>query len=158
MLVKCKGCGTKVDRKEAFKVVVNNKNNYYCNASEYETLNIEKESKAKVLELVFEIIGETTNTAIYKELTDIAKVHTYKKILDYIEENFIKLNDAMNMHFEREYGKIRYFTAIIKNEIGDFVATTEEENDDVLDLIDQIEDVKYKQTKVKSFNDYLDEY
>lgn len=158
MLVKCKGCSNKVDRKEAYKVVINNKNNYYCNVNEYEQLNIEKESKAKVLELVFEIIGETTNTAIYKELTDISKVHTYKKILDYIEENYIKLNEIMSMQFEREYGKIRYFTAIIKNEIGDFVATINEENDEELDLIDQIEDVKYKQTKVKSFNDYLDEY
>lgn len=36
MLVKCRKCGNKIDRNNAFKVVVDNKNVYYCNEKEYE--------------------------------------------------------------------------------------------------------------------------
>ena len=43
MLVKCRLCGTKVDRNEAFKVVVGGKNTYYCNEAEYQKVLHEKE-------------------------------------------------------------------------------------------------------------------
>lgn len=45
MLVKCRLCGTKVDRNEAFKVVVGGKNNYYCNEAEYQKVLHEREVK-----------------------------------------------------------------------------------------------------------------
>lgn len=157
MLVTCKGCKKKIDRDTAFKVVIKDRNNFYCNANEYETINIEKESKNKVIDLSFEIIGETTNTALFKELTEIARIHTYSKLLKYMELNTIDLHVAMSRNdFIHEYGKIRYFAAIIKNQIGDFKEKIE--NTEVNDYVDVVEEVKYTPTKKKSFADFIDEY
>jgi hypothetical protein len=157
LLVKCKGCNLKIDRDTAYKVVVKNKNTYYCNVEEYETINIERESKNKVIDLSFEIIGQTTNTALFKELTEIAKVHTYTKMIKFMEENMIDLDAAISGNtFVHEYAKIRYFTAIIKNQIGDFKEKIE--NTEVHDYVDVLEEVKYTPTKKKSFADFIDEY
>lgn len=157
MLVICKGCKKKIERDTAFKLVVKNRNTFYCSVKEYETINIEKESKNKVIDLTFEIIGETTNTALFKELTEIAKIHTYSKLLKYMEENTINLHAAMSRNdFIHEYGKIRYFAAIIKNQIGDFKEKIE--NTEVNDYVDIVGEVKYTPTKKKSFADFIDEY
>jgi hypothetical protein len=157
LLVICKGCKNKIERNDAFKVVVKNKNTYYCSAKEYETINIEKESKNKSIDLAFQIIGETTNTALFKELTEIAKVHTYYKLFKFLEENTIELDSAISGNtFVHEYAKIRYFSAIIKNQIGDFKEKIE--NTEVNDYVDIVEEVKYTTTKKKSFADFIDEY
>jgi hypothetical protein len=138
--------------------VVKGKNTYYCNVEEYETINIEKESKNKVIDLSFELVGKTTNTALFKELTEISKVHTYTKMLKFMEENMIDLDVAMSRNdFVHEFAKIRYFAAIIKNQIGDFKEKVEMENIEVHGF-DFVEEVKYTPTKKKSFADFIDEY
>jgi hypothetical protein len=158
LLVKCKGCTNKIDRDTAYKVVVKGKNTYYCNVEEYETINIEKESKNKVIDLAFELIGKTTNTALFKELTEISKVHTYTKMLKFMEENMIDLDVTMSRNdFVHEFAKIRYFAAIIKNQIGDYKEKSEVENTEVYGF-DFVEEVKYTPTKKKSFADFIDEY
>jgi hypothetical protein len=137
---------------------VKGKNTYYCNVEEYETINIEKESKNKVIDLAFELVGKTTNTALFKELTDISKVHTYTKMFKFMEENMIDLDVAMSRNdFVHEFAKIRYFAAIIKNQIGDFKEKLEVENTEVHGF-DFVEEVKYTPTKKKSFADFIDEY
>lgn len=155
MLVTCKACKTKIDRDTAYKVVIKEKNTYYCDVFEYEKINIENESRMKVIDLSFEIIGQTTNTSLMKELTDIAKVHTYAKLLKFMEENIIELDSAMTKEFVHEYAKIRYFSAIIKNQIGDFKEKVEETE---VYNVDIVEEVKYTPTKKKSFADFIDEY
>ena len=156
MLVKCKICKNKVERNDAYKVVVKDKNHYYCNVDEYVKWNEENESRRKVIDFAFEVIGETTNTSLMKDLSQIAKVHTYIKMINYMESNVEEIVNAMNKHFETEYGKIRYFAAIIKNSIGDF-KEKKEETEEIYDL-DVIEEVKYTPTKKKSFSDFIDEY
>jgi hypothetical protein len=137
---------------------VKGKNTYYCNVEEYETINIEKESKNKVIDLAFELVGKTTNTALFKELTDISKVHTYTKMFKFMEENMIDLDVAMSRNdFVHEFAKIRYFAAIIKNQIGDYKEKLEVENTEVHGF-DFVEEVKYTPTKKKSFADFIDEY
>lgn len=156
MLVKCKICKNKVERNEAYKVVVKDKNHYYCNVDEYVKWNEENESRRKVIDFAFEVIGETTNTSLMKDLSQIAKVHTYTKMINYMESNVEEIVNSMNKHFETEYGKIRYFTTIIKNSIGDF-KEKKEETEEIYNL-DVIEEVKYTPTKKKSFSDFIDEY
>jgi hypothetical protein len=137
-------------------VVVKNKNTYYCDVDEYVKINTENESRFKVIDLAFEILGKTTNTTLMKEITEIAKVHTYTKLLKFMEENMIEIDAAMTRtDFVHEYAKIRYFAAIIKNQIGDFKEKVE--NTEVHDY-DYVEEVKYTPTKKKSFADFIDEY
>lgn len=157
MLVKCKGCGKKNERDISFKVVVKGKNHYYCNEGEYNKIQIEKESRVKILGLIQEIIGRTTNTVLFKELKVIADIHGYYRILNYIEHNKAVLIKNTNKHFNSEYSKIRYFCAILKNNISDYKIEKEiiENDKGITEFIS----VKYKsRKKKKSLNDYLNEY
>jgi hypothetical protein len=155
MLVTCKGCKSKIDRDNAFKVVINNKNNYYCNAEEYNNLILEKESRSKVIDLSFQIIGETTNTYLMKELKTISEVHSYHKMSLFLEQNVYELIKTMNKITGNEFGKIRYFAAIMKNELGEFEPKIEE--DESLHNFEYVY-YKYNQTKKKSFNQFIEEY
>lgn len=155
MLVTCKGCKTKIDRDIAFKVVVNGKNNYYCDQLEYENINLEKESRVKVIDLSYQIIGNTTNTFLMKELGDIAKVHTYTKMSKFLGNYLNEFKKIMSREFPNEYGKIRYFAAVIKNKIGDYkeiIENTEVNNFEFVKV------VNYTPTKKKTFAEYINEY
>lgn len=155
MLVTCKVCKSKIERDNAYKVVLNNKNNYYCNAKEYNDLILEKESRSKVIDLSFKIIGETTNTYLMKEIKVISEIHSYQKIALFLEQNSHELVKVMNKINGNEYGKIRYFTTVIKNEIGNFTPKVDED-----ELLHNFEYVyyKYSPTKKKSFNQLIEEY
>lgn len=121
MLVKCKICGNKVDRLQAYKVVVNGRNNYYCNETEYKQWIYEKEIKDNTYLLIYDIFGrKVTNTILFKEVNDLANIYTYKKIFAYLKENEQYLNHVMQKSFTNEYAQIRYFSAILKNSMNDF--------------------------------------
>jgi hypothetical protein len=155
LLVTCKGCKNKIDRDTAYKIVTNGKNTYYCDQLEYENIILEKENRLKVIDLSFRIIGNTTNTSLMKELGDIAKIHTYTKMLKFMENNRNELTIIMNRNFTSEYGKIKYFSTVIKNKIGDFKEIIE--NNEVNNF-EYIKVVKYTPTKKKTFTEYINEY
>lgn len=121
MLVKCKICGNKIDRKCAFKVIVNEKNNYYCTEEEYNEWKSNKDIKDSIYEVIFNIFGhKTINTILYKEINEIGNLYGYKNILNYINDNKNYLYSVMQKEFKSEYAKIRYFSAILKNNISDY--------------------------------------
>lgn len=155
MLVKCKACANKVDRNEAFKVVINGKNNYYCNENEYLKLKVEKESRKNVLSLCEEILGKTTNTILMKDLKEIADIHTYLKVSQYLQANIIMLSKSIAKVNYNEFSRIRYLMAIIKNEIADFKIIKLEEE---FSNIEVIENYNYQNIRRKTFLDYINEY
>jgi hypothetical protein len=155
LLVTCKGCKTKIDRDNAFKVVVNGKNNYYCDQLEYENIMLEKESRVKVINLSYEIIGQTTNTFLMKELGDIAKVHTYMKMSKFLGNYLNEFKKILSRDFPNEYAKIRYFAAVIKNKIGDYKEVIE--NTEVNNF-EYVKVVNNTPTKKKTFTEYINEY
>lgn len=156
MLVGCKACKKKIDRNVAFKVRKNNVNNYYCNEQEYNRKQLELESRKKVIDLSLELCGNTTNTNLMKELNDISKSHGYVKMAKYIEEHMIEIDKAMSMKYVSDFAMIRYYAAILKNSLGDYVPTDDQEDTPV--NVDIIEDVKYKSNDKKSFFDMFAEY
>ena len=123
MLVKCRCCGNKIDRKEAYKVVVGGQNAYYCNEREYLQKNKNKIDKNKTYNLINQIFGyEVKNSIIYKEINDIRKDFSYENISLYLESEFDYLHGVMcEKDFQSEYGKIRYFSAILKNNLPGFI-------------------------------------
>lgn len=122
-MVKCRKCGAKVDIKEAFKVVVGKANTYYCNEAEYNSILAAREVKDNTFECINRIFGYTvTNTALFKEVNALVKVYDYELILSYLEENFDFLYEVAHRDFEREYNKIRYFSAILNNNLADYRA------------------------------------
>lgn len=129
MLVKCRLCGTKVDKKEAFKVVVGGKNTYYCNESEYQKVLHEREVKDNTYECINQIFGyKVLNSALFKEINLLLEVYSYEHILAYLIENKEYLTRVLKKDFTSEYAKIRYFAAILKNNIADFKMEEPEES------------------------------
>ena len=121
MLVKCRLCGTKVDRNEAFKVVVGCKNTYYCNEAEYQKVLHDREVKDKTYECINQIFGyKVLNSALFKEINLLLEVYSYEHILAYLTENKEYITKVLEKDFVSEYAKIRYFAAILKNNIADF--------------------------------------
>jgi len=155
MLVMCRACKKKNDRDTSFKVIINGKNHYYCNEKEYLNEVATKKAKIEVFELCTEILGSTTNTILFKEITGIANIHTFVKILGYLTDNIQSIKGFMSKSFNSEYGKIKYFTTIVKNGIGDYVVETK------IERFVEVEttEVNYqRRDRKKSLSQYIDEY
>ena len=127
MKVKCKVCGKLNEKDTAYKVSIGKVNTYYCSEKEYLDMQkekqLKKELKDNVYKVIEEIIGKTVNTALNKEVNIWLEVSDYKTILEYLKENkafIVKQMDYKNFDTSTEYAKIRYFSAIVKNNIGDF--------------------------------------
>lgn len=119
---KCKYCGKSLIRTEAFKVVVGGKNHYYCNEAEYNII-IEKENARKELfKNINDIFGyEVINTALFKEVNELLSNYSTELINSYLSDNIQYLSSVMtSKNFINEYGKIRYFTAILRNNLADY--------------------------------------
>lgn len=121
MLVKCKGCQEKIDRDIAYKIVINGKNNYYCNEQEYKDIKNKKEIKDNTYLKIYDIFGrKITNTILFKEVNELADIYGYEIIYAYLDKNQDYLSNVMAKDFNNEFGQIRYFSAILKNSLTDF--------------------------------------
>lgn len=130
MKCKCKwqACKKDLTTDKAYKVVIDGKNAYFCREAHYYAYMEEQEFKEKKKadkirrdDLIAEIFGyQVINSALYKEMSVINKVANDSKIADYLAENKAYLHSVMQRDFSSEYGKIRYFSTIIKNNIKDF--------------------------------------
>jgi hypothetical protein len=124
---KCRICGTPYDTKDAYKVVVNNKNQYYCSQEEYETDLAKKkkaaEDKDRVYRLICDIMNEKEiiNTILFKEWAVWNKVADNEKIGQYLEENQEYLTSVIARLQSSEFARIRYLSTIIKDKIKGFV-------------------------------------
>lgn len=115
--VKCKYCGREIDKKNAFIVPVSAKrNNYYC-CEEHSKLLSDRDLFYKK---AMDIFGQTTNTVFYTEFDGISKVHSWYKMKSYLEDNEDYLRLVLSKIDGNEYGRIRYFSAILKNNLGDY--------------------------------------
>ena len=127
---KCRICGTSHNTKDAYKVVVNNKNQYYCSQVEYEE-NLaqkekEKEDRDRLYYLICDMFGyQIQNTQFFAEWTLWNKLKSDEIIYKYLRENENYLQQVCDRSFDNEYHKIRYFSAILKNSLRDFVPKVE---------------------------------
>ena len=145
ILVKCRICGNKTERNDAYKVVVNGKNEYYCNEKEYKQKQKQIADKEKTIKIINEIFGyEITNSALFKELKVLSENNSYEKIYSFIYDNRQMLDTSMSRDFTSEYGKIRYFSTIIKNNIVDYVIDDEPY---ITNNEYEVLDIKYKAKK-----------
>ena len=126
---KCRLCKAELDTKEAYKVIIKDRPAYFCNYTHYEEFDAEikkqekaKELKEKFYNLFCEILGVKgiTNTALFKEKSEINKVFTDDVIVSFLEKNKEWIRDTVSRLSGGEYGRIRYVSAILKNRLGDF--------------------------------------
>lgn len=156
MLVKCKCHSEKIDRDTAFKVIINNKNEYYCTEKDYLKIKQEKENRKNLFDNINNLFGYiVTNTILYKEISELSKIYPYAKINSYINDNSQMLEKYMSKSFNNEYGKIKYFTTIIKNNIKDYVVSKpkniKQSNTEIVSVI------YTPKTRKKSMDEYLKE-
>ena len=130
---KCRRCQTNLSTKDAYKATINNKSAYFCNEEHYAEFVKEAEMEAKKKEqnkqlqdkfytLMCEILGVNgiTNTALWKEKTEINKVFSDEVIIAYLEENKSWMTTSVGKLSGGIYGKIRYVSVILRNKLGDY--------------------------------------
>ena len=149
MLVKCRDCGNRIDKSSAFRVVVGDKNTYYCNEAEYTEILKQRELKDNTYSTINNIFGYVvTNTQIYKEISSLVEVYGYETVLDYLKENFDYLFDVIHRPFKNEYGKIRYFATILSNTLHDFQENNIPQDEPIKKIV-AIDDYKAKYKRKK---------
>ena len=153
MLVTCKICKTKVDRDSCYKRVVNGKNWYCCSREEFDKHEQEKAKEAadkdKVYKLVCQIIGrdQIINSILWKEKAVWNSVKPDEIIGKYLEENKDYLVSVISRLEDKEFNRIRYLSAIVKNNLGDFKPKVEAERKVV--VIDNYDHELFVPTMVK---------
>ena len=153
MLVICKICKTKVERDSCYKRVVNGKNWYCCSKEEYDKHEDEKAKEAadkdKVYKLVCQIIGrdQIINSILWKEKAVWNSVKPDEIIGKYLEENKDYLTSVISRLEDKEFNRIRYLSAIVKNNLGDFKPKVEAERKTI--VIDNYDHELFVPTMVK---------
>jgi hypothetical protein len=156
--VKCRYCGNSIDITTAYKIVVGKVNRYFCNKNEYEKVCQTQQIKDKTYDVIYDIFGyKVTNTILYKEIHELSLVYAYEKIYAYLSDNIAYLKKVIqNKEFQSEYAQIRYFAAILKNNLADFHY---EEKTPVIKEVDiDMSSCNYKRkTKRKTLAEYEQE-
>ena len=134
MRVKCRYCGERVEKEDAYKDP--NKNSYYCSEEHYlaimnkrEDFQKEKEEKKQnkidpVYEEVADIFGyRIQNSQLFKEMKLWRSICDDEKILAYLQEHKNYIKNKLEQLDSNEYSQIRYVSAILKNSLADYKKT-----------------------------------
>jgi len=170
MRCKCRQCQTNLNTQDAYKTTINNKNAYFCNQDHYEKFLHSEEKKKKKQEqeaqtrekfynLFCEILGVNgiTNTALWKEKTEINKVFSDEVMISYLEENKGWITTAVGRLSGGEYGKIRYVSVILRNKLGDYKPKVTTKEIVQPNIQDEHYETKFKLKKRRGFEDLEDD-
>lgn len=163
MRAKCKVCGTALDTKVAYKVVANGKNAYYCSEEEYKKDITEKEKAAidkdRVYKLICDIIGrkEIINSVLWKEKAIWNKAFSDELIWQYLENNKTYLISVISKLENKEFNRIRYLSAILKNSLGDFKSIAPKTEQRPI-IQDEHYETKFKPKVRKALDDLEEDY
>lgn len=162
---KCRICGAALDTTIAYKVVVKGVNRYYCSQTEFDNEEAKKQQETENRNTTYRLIckifnkDEILNTALWKEYNEWLKVDESSKIVDYLGENKDYLTKAINRLNANEFAKIRYLSAILKNNLNDFKPKKVEEAKQFgLIITEEDYKTKYKPRKRKALIDFEEEY
>lgn len=115
---KCKYCGKPVITTEGYKVVAGGRNTYYCNEQEYKKIVTLSQVRNNVLAICAEVLNNPTDGVISKELNEWLTMADITKISAYLTEYKAYLIEQIDRKtFNSYYGKVRYFSAIVKNSL-----------------------------------------
>ena len=116
---KCRYVKRELDTKTAFRIVIENKNTYWCGAACYHKYLTEKAEQDKInaeydeiFELTKQIFGyEFTGYSLLKrEINTWEKVGTRAKIIAYLTENKDWLSNVMSKEFASDFNRVRYYS------------------------------------------------
>lgn len=137
MQVKCRLCGKKIDKKDAYQAPTGGGRFYYCNEAEAKAKEDEKLKKAEekkvnkhheidpVYEEIADIFGyRIQNSALFKEMKLWRGICNDEKILAYLQEHKDYITNTIKRLDSSEYARVRYLSAILKNSLGDYKVKT----------------------------------
>ena len=125
----CKYDKKQLDTKTAFKVVIKEKNTYFCDEGCYNRYLADKAEQEKInaeydeiYELTKQIFGyEFTGYSLLKrEINTWEKVGTRAKIIAYLTENKDWLSNVMSKEFASDFNRVRYYSVIVAGKLHDF--------------------------------------
>ena len=125
----CRYDKNQLNTKTAFKVVIKEKNTYFCDESCYNKYLADKEKQDKInteyeeiYELTKQIFGyEFTGYSLLKrEINTWEKVGTRAKIIAYLTENKDWLSGVMSKEFASDFNRVRYYSVIVAGKLHDF--------------------------------------
>lgn len=125
----CKYDKKQLDTKTAFKVVIKEKNTYFCDENCYNKYLADKAEQEKInaeydeiYELTKQIFGyEFTGYSLLKrEINTWEKVGTRAKIIAYLTENKDWLSNVMSKEFVSDFNRVRYYSVIVAGKLHDF--------------------------------------
>lgn len=126
---KCKYDKHPLDTKTAHKVVVDDKNTYWCSEKCYnlylasiverDKINAEYD---EIYEITKQIFGYefTGYSLLKKELNTWEKLATRQKIISYLKENKDWLSGVMSKEFASDYNRVRYYSAVVSSKLHDY--------------------------------------
>lgn len=93
----------------------------------------------------------TLSIKFYKEVNEIIDAFGYELLISYLKENESYLSSVMQeKDFPKEYGKIRYFAAILKNSLADYENTSDKNDKEYEKYIEyDLPEMKFKRNKKK---------
>ena len=117
---KCTHCKKQLNTDIAYKVTTNGRNKYYCSEEEYNQIQEEINSKIKCLETISSILKiPFVQPMMLKEINSLRKFYGYIVIEKTFKDNSENIKWFLeNKKNGSEFGKIRYITTIIKNNIN----------------------------------------
>ena len=161
---KCKICGTQLNTTEAYKITdKNGKNRYYCSASEFEADEArkkkKKEDRDRVYKLICNMFGyEIQNTQFFAEWILWNKLKSDEIIYKYLRENEEHLQQICDRSYETEYQRIRYFSAVLKNSLRDYVPKIETMEIPKISITEEYYETKHKSKARMALEDFEEEY
>lgn len=126
---KCRYDNKQLDTKTAFKVVIKDKNTYWCSEDCYNLYLEAKEKQDKInaeydeiFELTKQIFGYefTGYSLLRKEIVAWEKLATRQKIIAYLHENKDWLSTTMGKEFNGDYHRVRYYSVVVSSKLHDF--------------------------------------
>lgn len=129
MKCNCRYDKKQLDTKTALKVIIKEKNTYFCSEECYNHYLADKEKQDKInaeydeiYELTKQIFGyEFTGYSLLKrEINTWEKVGTREKIIAYLTENKDWLSDVMSKEFASDFNRVRYYSVIVAGKLHDF--------------------------------------
>lgn len=133
--VKCRNCGTFINRDSAISVQNGKAKLFYCNENcrqqaEEKKVAAQKEQAEKdaIYNEICNIFNyKIVNTALWREWANWNQVADNGKILAYLKENHDYIAGAIGRLSSSEYAKIRYMSAMLKNSLHDYKVTKQAE-------------------------------
>lgn len=123
MQVKCRVCGKKIEKQDAYAVITDKDRKYYCSKEELDDFEAKKKLKNDIYDIICDIFGyKIQNSALFKEQKSWHNLCDDEKIFAYLQENRDYITNTIKRLDSSEFAKIRYFSAILKNNLHDFAS------------------------------------